>query len=75
MKQLLNQQHRPNMLYTLISYGVSLQRHETHGLSGGKNTVNNWVDLGLRKGNPMWQGSEEIECASKDIIEIIDLGP
>lgn len=28
-KQLLNQHYRPDMLYTLISYGVSLQSHET----------------------------------------------
>lgn len=35
--------------------------------------INNWVN-DWQKANPKWQGNEDIEGTSKNIIEMIDLG-
>lgn len=43
-------------------------------LGGGKKTVNNSVELESGEANPEWQGNEEVEGASKNIIEVINLG-
>lgn len=42
-------------------------------LGGGKKTVNNSVELASGEANPEGQGNE-VEAASKNIIEVTDLG-
>lgn len=41
---------------------------------GGKKTVNNSVELASGEASPEWQGNEEVEGASKNIIKVTDLG-
>ena len=51
-----------------------MQSPETRQPGWRKKTVNNSVELALGEANPEWQGNEEVEGASKNIIEVTDLG-